>query len=120
MILLSSLCLLSVVQRPDPLRDDQFRLDCSVWRAAELGPCQPGRLRWVNETGAQLQGGGDGGSGRGDGTQADLEVDCSIFLTVMDPRSRFTCQLLDEDDHVMVEVDYTLDTGDPPPVIVPG
>lgn len=90
-----------------------LRLECSVRRPAELGP--------LNQTGAVLHGLG-GGDGLGGGHQANVGADCSTFLTVAwqpDHSTKYTCQLLDEQNHVKVEEDYPPDTGDPPPQTPP-
>lgn len=64
----------------------------------------------MNETGAVLQ-------GESEGHQADVQGDCSTFLNVTRQTlqsTRYTCQLLDEHDHMKIEVIYTPDTGDRP------
>lgn len=99
----------SVLQHPDPQDEDGLRLECSVWRPAELGPCTPHSLRWLNETGAELS--GLGGGQQGGGQQAD----CSTFLAVRQQpgfSSRYRCQLLDEQMVVQVEQEFSPDIGE--------
>lgn len=59
------------------------------------------------------------GNGPG-GHQADVQTDCSTFLTVPrrpDHSAKYRCQLLDGQNHVKVEEEYTPDTGDPPFIV---
>lgn len=51
----------------------------------------------------------------GGGHRADVRADCSTFLTVVrqpDHSTKYTCQLLDEQNQVKVEEDYPLTGSD--------
>ncbi|XP_032398661.1 uncharacterized protein LOC116706123 isoform X2 [Etheostoma spectabile] len=91
----------------DPNRDDDITLKCSLFKVRDV-PCRENNIRWVDETGAELL-------GEGDGYRVLPQTACVSFLTVKRQSGRnrkYTCQFVDEQNSVKIEADYTLD---PPP-----
>uniref|UniRef100_A0A096LS25 Ig-like domain-containing protein n=1 Tax=Poecilia formosa TaxID=48698 RepID=A0A096LS25_POEFO len=83
----------------DPSSDGAITLRCSLWRHSVLGSCPHKSLRWLNETGGEL-------FGEGDGYKFGGQADCDSFLTVnLQSSRRFTCQFV-EGNEVKVEAHY--------------
>ncbi|XP_050927658.1 uncharacterized protein LOC108887489 isoform X4 [Lates calcarifer] len=83
-------------------RDDEATLKCSLWRYKELSPCKKKSILWLDETGTKLVGEGDGYN--------VIQTKCVSVLTVKSQRGsnrRYTCQIVDEDNKVQIQADYT-------------
>ncbi|XP_032398669.1 uncharacterized protein LOC116706126 isoform X2 [Etheostoma spectabile] len=92
----------------DPNRDDDITLKCSLLSRRDI-PCRENSIRWVDETGAELL-------GEGDGYRVLQQTACVSFLTVKRQSGRnrkYTCQFVDEQNSVKIEADYTPDLTDP-------
>ncbi|KAF1376964.1 hypothetical protein PFLUV_G00216970 [Perca fluviatilis] len=92
----------------DPKRDGQVTLECSLIRIRDQ-PCLENSIRWVDETGAELL-------GEGDGYRVLQQTDCVSRLTVKRQSGhnrKYTCQLVDKQKNVKIEADYTPDFNDP-------
>ncbi|XP_070844207.1 uncharacterized protein [Chaetodon trifascialis] len=87
----------------DPERDGEVTLQCSLLRYAELGPCEPNSIRWVDETGAVLR-------GEGVGYTLHRQMNCVSLLTVKHQSGhnrRYTCQVVNKENKVEVQAEYT-------------
>ncbi|XP_071323942.1 uncharacterized protein [Trachinotus anak] len=87
----------------DPQRDGEVMLNCSLKRYIGLPPCRINRIRWVNETGAEL-------FGEGVGYRILEQRDCVSVLKVKHQGGhtrRFTCQFVNESNIVQIQADYT-------------
>ncbi|XP_029948694.1 uncharacterized protein LOC115389343 isoform X2 [Salarias fasciatus] len=74
----------------DPNRDGDVTLSCSLFKFG--GWCEPRSVRWVDETGAELV-------GEGDGFRYGGQTNCVSYLTVKNQAEhsrRYTCQYVDE------------------------
>ncbi|XP_034755254.1 contactin-2-like [Etheostoma cragini] len=88
----------------DPNREDDITLECSLFSGSDI-PCRENRIRWVDESGAELL-------GEGDGYRVLPQTTCVSFLTVKRQSGRYrkyTCQFVDEQNSVKIEADYTPD-----------
>ncbi|XP_032441502.1 uncharacterized protein LOC116734296 [Xiphophorus hellerii] len=84
-------------QDADPTNDD-FTLQCSLFRYRS-GSCPDKSLLWVDETGSELTGEGDGYKFRG-------QIRCVSRLTVnLQSSRRFTCKFV-EGNEVKIEAQY--------------
>ncbi|XP_035850926.1 uncharacterized protein LOC118493797 [Sander lucioperca] len=86
----------------DPKRDGEVTLECSLIRIDH--PCLENSIRWVDETGAELL-------GEGDGYRVLQQTDCVSRLTVKRQSGhnrKYTCQF-GESSYIKIEADYTLD-----------
>ncbi|XP_078130940.1 uncharacterized protein LOC144533459 isoform X2 [Sander vitreus] len=93
----------------DPKRDGQVTLECSLFRYGP--PWLENSVRWVDETGAELL-------GDGDGYRVLQKTDCVSHLTVKrlsGHNRKYTCQLVDKQKNVKIKADYRPDFSDPPP-----
>ncbi|KAF1376963.1 hypothetical protein PFLUV_G00216960 [Perca fluviatilis] len=91
----------------DPKRDGQVTLECSLLRIRDQ-PCLENSIRWVDETGAELL-------GEGDGYRVLQQTDCVSRLTVKRQSGhnrKYTCQFVEE-NNVKIEADYPPDFNDP-------
>ncbi|XP_028461521.1 uncharacterized protein LOC114573490 [Perca flavescens] len=91
----------------DPKRDGDVTLKCSLFRHDHC--CLENSIRWVDETGAELL-------GEGDGYRVLQQTECVSFLTVKRQsghKRKYTCQVVDEQKNVKIEADYTPDFNDP-------
>ncbi|XP_039637297.1 uncharacterized protein LOC120546437 [Perca fluviatilis] len=91
----------------DPKRDGQVTLECSLIRIRDR-PCLENSIRWVDETGAELL-------GEGDGYRVLQQTDCVSRLIVKrqsGPNRKYTCQVVEE-KNVKIEADYPPDFNDP-------
>ncbi|XP_078130942.1 uncharacterized protein LOC144533459 isoform X4 [Sander vitreus] len=87
----------------DPKRDGQVTSECSLFRCDP--PWQKTSIRWVDETGAELL-------GDGDGYRVLQKTDCVSRLTVKRPSGhnrKYTCQLVDKQKNVKIKADYRPD-----------
>ncbi|XP_028461405.1 uncharacterized protein LOC114573412 [Perca flavescens] len=87
----------------DPKRDGNVTLQCSLFICDP--PWLENSIRWVDETGAELL-------GEGDGYRVLQQTDCVSFLTVKRQSGhnrKYTCQLVDEQKNVKIEADYPPD-----------
>ncbi|XP_028461407.1 uncharacterized protein LOC114573413 isoform X2 [Perca flavescens] len=92
----------------DPKRDGQVTLECSLFRIRGH-PYLKNSIRWVDETGAELL-------GEGDGYRVLQQTECVSFLTVKRQSGnnrKYTCQLVDKQKNVKIEADYPPDFNDP-------
>ncbi|XP_056261683.1 uncharacterized protein LOC130187810 isoform X2 [Seriola aureovittata] len=85
----------------DQQRDDEVTLRCSLLRYRNLPLCVKNRVRWVDETEAELP-----------GIQNDSvhHTDCVSVLKVKRQsgnNKRYTCQFVDERNSVMIQTDFT-------------
>ncbi|XP_035850928.1 uncharacterized protein LOC116055853 [Sander lucioperca] len=88
----------------DPKRDGNVTLECSLF-SISYRPWLENRIRWVDETGAELL-------GEGDGYRVLQQTDCVSFLTVKRQSGhnrKYTCQLVDKQKNVKIEADYPPD-----------
>ncbi|XP_041661722.1 uncharacterized protein LOC121521661 [Cheilinus undulatus] len=93
----------------DPKRDDELSLECSLMRYRDLHSCPSSPLHWVDETGATITEGVERNS-RG--------TDCLSYLKVKRQsgnNKKFTCQVLNKENIVEIEADYTPFLKDPIP-----
>ncbi|XP_029966130.1 uncharacterized protein LOC115401890 isoform X2 [Salarias fasciatus] len=84
----------------DPNKDGEVTLSCSLFKLD--GQCEPRSLHWVNETGAELV-------GEGDGFKYEGQKNCVSFLTVKNQTEhsrRYTCQYVDRTG-VKIEAHYS-------------
>ncbi|XP_041661849.1 uncharacterized protein LOC121521756 [Cheilinus undulatus] len=100
----------------DPKRDDELSLECSLMRYRGLPSCPSNPLHWVDETGATITEGVERNS-RG--------TDCLSYLKVKRQsgnNKKFTCQVLNKENIVEIEADYTpfLKDSIPDPTQDPG
>ncbi|XP_043963409.1 twitchin-like, partial [Gambusia affinis] len=82
--------------------NEDFTLQCSLWRDEEFTSCPEKSFRWFDETGSEL-------TGENVGYNLRRTRVCVSSLTVKnqsDTNRRFTCQLV-EGNEVKVEVQYT-------------
>ncbi|XP_041815022.1 uncharacterized protein LOC121622196 [Chelmon rostratus] len=89
----------------DPKRDDEVTLECSLLRYTEFGTCKLNSIRWVDETGAVLR-------GKGVGYEFLEQLNCASYLLVKRQSGhnrRYTCQVVDKENNVEVQADYTPD-----------
>ncbi|XP_041661775.1 uncharacterized protein LOC121521698 isoform X1 [Cheilinus undulatus] len=85
----------------DPTSNNELQLECSLFRFRDLHLCPPYRLLWVNETGAEITDGV---------TETFRDEGCFSDLTVTRQSGHnktFTCQVVDEENNVEVQADYT-------------
>ncbi|XP_074471424.1 uncharacterized protein LOC141755950 isoform X3 [Sebastes fasciatus] len=93
----------------DPKRDGEVTLECSLLTHSDLLPCRLNSIRWLDETGAVLRGEGVGYSFLG-------QSKCVSSLTVKRQSGhnrKYTCQLVNEQNNVEIQADYTPDFTDP-------
>ncbi|XP_029966697.1 uncharacterized protein LOC115402325, partial [Salarias fasciatus] len=84
----------------DPNKDGEVTLSCSLFKYEE--PCKLRSLRWVDETGAELV-------GEGDGFKYERQANCVSYLTVKlqtEHSRRYTCQYVDGTG-VKIEAHYS-------------
>uniref|UniRef100_A0A672H7N3 Ig-like domain-containing protein n=1 Tax=Salarias fasciatus TaxID=181472 RepID=A0A672H7N3_SALFA len=84
----------------DPNKDGEVTLSCSMFKYEQ--PCKPRSLRWVDETGAELV-------GEGDGFKYERQANCVSYLTVKlqtEHSRRYTCQYVDGTG-VKIEAHYS-------------
>ncbi|XP_071323944.1 uncharacterized protein [Trachinotus anak] len=82
--------------------DGEVILRCFLLKYSELLPCAENSLRWVDETGAELQ-------GKGVGYEIIAQKNCASFLTYKHQRGhtrRDTCRFVEE-SIVKIQADYT-------------
>ncbi|XP_074471423.1 neural cell adhesion molecule L1-like isoform X2 [Sebastes fasciatus] len=92
----------------DPKRDGEVTLECSLLTHSDLLPCRLNSIRWLDETGAVLRGEGVGYSFLG-------QSKCVSSLTVKRQSGhnrKYTCQLVNEQNNVEIQADYTPDFTD--------
>ncbi|XP_041661729.1 uncharacterized protein LOC121521665 [Cheilinus undulatus] len=85
----------------DPTSNSELQLECSLFRFRDLRLCPPYRLLWVNETGAEITDGV---------TETFRDEGCFSDLTVTRQSGHnktFTCQVVDEENNVEIQADYT-------------
>ncbi|XP_014872064.1 uncharacterized protein LOC106935873 isoform X2 [Poecilia latipinna] len=83
---------------PDPTVNN-FTLACSLWRFSSSGSCLVKSLFWLDETGSEL-------TGEGDGYKSGGQFGCVSRLTVnLQSSRRFTCQFV-EGNKVKIEAHY--------------
>ncbi|XP_041660864.1 uncharacterized protein LOC121521175 [Cheilinus undulatus] len=85
----------------DPMSINELQLECSLFRFRDLHLCPPYRLLWVNETGAEITDGV---------TETFRDEGCFSDLTVTRQSGHnktFTCQVVDEENNVKIQADYT-------------
>ncbi|XP_027896515.1 uncharacterized protein LOC114158826 isoform X2 [Xiphophorus couchianus] len=83
--------------------DDDFTLQCSLLRYRS-GSCPVKSLLWVDETGSEL-------TGEGDGYKSGGQTGCVSHLTVnLQSSRRFTCQFV-EGNKVKIEAQYGSEAG---------
>ncbi|XP_041660866.1 collagen alpha-1(XII) chain-like [Cheilinus undulatus] len=85
----------------DPTSNNELQLECSLFRFRDLHLCPPYRLLWVNETGAEITDGV---------TETFRDEGCFSDLTVTHQSGHnktFTCQVVDEENNVEIQADYT-------------
>lgn len=104
-------CFLSVSPSPpdaDPKRDGEVTLECSLLTFNNNLVCRRNRLRWVDETGAELL-------REGVGYEFLKQENCVSVLRVKRQSGNnrtYTCQLVNSENKVEVEADYTpVNTG---------
>ncbi|XP_037606437.1 uncharacterized protein LOC119476889 [Sebastes umbrosus] len=93
----------------DPRRDGEVTLECSLLTHSNLLPCELNSIRWLDETGTVLRGDGVGNSSL-------RQMKCVSSLTVKRQSGhnrKYTCQLLNEQNNVEIQADYTPDFTDP-------
>ncbi|XP_032441500.1 uncharacterized protein LOC116734293 isoform X2 [Xiphophorus hellerii] len=82
----------------DPTKNN-FTLQCSLLRYRSSGSCPDKSLLWVDETGSEL-------TGEGDGYKSGRQTGCVSHLTVnLQSSRRFTCQFI-EGNEVKIEAHY--------------
>ncbi|XP_036943101.1 uncharacterized protein LOC119012954 [Acanthopagrus latus] len=108
----TSLSVLTISPSPpdaDPKRDTEVTLECSLFRHIDLHHCPQISIRWMDETRTVLLGEGEGYKFHG-------QKNCVSSLTVKRQSGhnrRYTCQLVDEENNVEIEAEYTpVFTGD--------
>ncbi|XP_014833060.1 PREDICTED: uncharacterized protein LOC106910873 isoform X1 [Poecilia mexicana] len=80
-------------------KDGEITLRCSLWRYSGSNSCPDKSLLWLDETGSEL-------TGEGDGYKSGGQFGCVSFLTVnLQSSRRFTCQFV-EGNEVKVEAHY--------------
>ncbi|XP_036943099.1 uncharacterized protein LOC119012953 [Acanthopagrus latus] len=93
----------------DPKRDAEVTLECSLFRHIDLHHCPQNSIRWMDETRTVLLGEGEGYKFHG-------QKNCVSSLTVKRQSGhnrRYTCQVVDEENNVEIEAEYTpVFTGD--------
>ncbi|XP_029966132.1 immunoglobulin superfamily member 1-like [Salarias fasciatus] len=85
----------------DPNKDGEVTLSCSMFKYEK--PCKLRSLRWVDETGAELV-------GEGDGFKYGGQTNCVSYLTVKlqtEHSRRYTCQYVDG-TAVKIEAHYSI------------
>ncbi|XP_014905861.1 uncharacterized protein LOC106958467, partial [Poecilia latipinna] len=83
----------------DPTKNGKITLICSLVRFREFSSCPVKSLLWLNETGSEL-------TGEGDGYKSGGQFGCVSRLTVnLQSSRRFTCQFV-EGNEVKVEAHY--------------
>uniref|UniRef100_M4ANI7 Ig-like domain-containing protein n=1 Tax=Xiphophorus maculatus TaxID=8083 RepID=M4ANI7_XIPMA len=83
----------------DPIKNGNITLLCSLVRSRGFGSCPDKSLLWVNETGSEL-------TGEGDGYKSGGQFGCVSLLTVnLQSSRRFTCQFV-EGNEVKIEAHY--------------
>uniref|UniRef100_A0A672H7V2 Ig-like domain-containing protein n=1 Tax=Salarias fasciatus TaxID=181472 RepID=A0A672H7V2_SALFA len=91
----------------DPNKDEEVTLSCSLLKFN--GWCKPRSLRWVDETGAELV-------GEGDGFKYEGQKNCTSYLTVklqIEHSRSYTCQYVDRTG-VKIEAHYSTVSSVPP------
>ncbi|XP_014872062.1 uncharacterized protein LOC106935871 [Poecilia latipinna] len=79
-------------------KDGEITLGCSLWRYSGSNSCPDKSLRWLDETGTELTGEGDG--------YISGQTGCDSHLTVnLQSSRRFTCQFV-EGNEVKVKAHY--------------
>nr|XP_046228756.1 uncharacterized protein LOC124050342 [Scatophagus argus] len=103
-VFLSVLTISSSPPEAGQKRDGEVTLNCSLVRYSTLGPCKQDSIRWVNESGTLLHGEGVGHKFLG-------QKNCLSLLSVSQSglSRKYTCQLLDEENKVLIDADYTPD-----------
>ncbi|XP_028460456.1 uncharacterized protein LOC114572874 [Perca flavescens] len=86
----------------DPKRDGDVTLQCSLFRFNH--PRLENRIRWVDETGAELL-----GEGRCSFLQKTVCVSRLTVKRQSGHNRKYTCQVVDEQKNVKIEADYTPD-----------
>ncbi|XP_043963392.1 uncharacterized protein LOC122825878 isoform X2 [Gambusia affinis] len=82
----------------DPTKND-FTLECSLLRSRSSGSCPDKSFLWLDETGSEL-------TGEGDGYKYRRQTGCVSRLTVnLQSSRRFTCQFV-EGNKVKIEAHY--------------
>ncbi|XP_029966128.1 uncharacterized protein LOC115401889 isoform X2 [Salarias fasciatus] len=84
----------------DPNKDGEVTLSCSMFK--HKGQCETRSLHWVDETGAELD-------GEGDGFKYEGQTNCVSYLTVKlqtEHSRRYTCQYVDRAG-VKIEAHYS-------------
>ncbi|XP_029966134.1 uncharacterized protein LOC115401893 isoform X2 [Salarias fasciatus] len=84
----------------DPNKDGDVTLSCSIFKYDR--PCEPRSLHWVDETGAELV-------GEGDGFKYGGQINCVSYLTVKlqtEHSRRYTCQYVNGTG-VKIEAHYS-------------
>ncbi|XP_022614663.1 uncharacterized protein LOC111231723 [Seriola dumerili] len=85
----------------DQQRDDDVTLRCSLLKYRNLSLCEKNRIRWVDETEAELP-----------GIQND-SVHHTVCVSVLKVKrhsgdnKKYTCQFVDERNSVMIQTDFT-------------
>ncbi|XP_022614671.1 uncharacterized protein LOC111231731 isoform X2 [Seriola dumerili] len=85
----------------DQQRDDDVTLRCSLLKYRDLSLCEKNRIRWVDETEAELP-----------GIQND-SVHHTVCVSVLKVKrhsgdnKKYTCQFVDERNSVMIQTDFT-------------
>ncbi|XP_043963358.1 uncharacterized protein LOC122825839 [Gambusia affinis] len=83
----------------DPTKNEEITLFCSLLRSSSLESCPDKSFLWLNETGSEL-------TGEGDGYKYGGQFGCVSSLTVnLQSRRRFTCQFV-EGNKVKIEAHY--------------
>ncbi|XP_043963393.1 uncharacterized protein LOC122825878 isoform X3 [Gambusia affinis] len=87
----------------DPTKND-FTLECSLLRSRSSGSCPDKSFLWLDETGSEL-------TGEGDGYKYRRQTGCVSRLTVnLQSSRRFTCQFV-EGNKVKIEAHYGSEAG---------
>ncbi|KAK2855889.1 hypothetical protein Q5P01_004624 [Channa striata] len=100
---------------PDPSRDAEVTLTCSLERYKDLRPCGWDSIRWVDETGSVLL-------GDGVGYKFLRQTNCVSVLRVKHQNHyrRFSCQFIDERKNLKIEGFYTSGFEDDKTTIIVG